>query len=415
MRHEIVMSLGLNLLVLSIRGGGYKREYISRYCIQTWLAVCVACGMILGGAGGVWALEEGAGATEKWQYAAFLYNESTDWNLGDQQTISNGNQSYVYHKVNIKGEDGASHTYWVRNGYTITVEDQKRYEGARIDDVVNVYRSEGWIDADANGLLSSLQLQNSDMGITTLNGKNLQTVSTGTFIGVSNSSGTTVSSNFNYMINDNGKWIDAGGQNLKKYFKSVIYNNTLEGYTYNGKLVDPHDVYIIDGTAGVFVISENIYNGSVYGANNEILVTGKDDAGNYHSYWGAERNDPQETIGDKLTVGQYNATISELNANISKIHEDDIKQIQVQANTGAGAGGTIGLQTNGQCWRSVYSRNHHCQLDRRNGWDGCRYSICGRSGWLIHRNGRLPSRSESGCDRYEFWYVEYGCYQWHDI
>lgn len=82
MRHEIVMSLGLNLLVLSIRGGGYKREYISRYCIQTWLAVCVACGMILGG----------AGATEKWQYAAFLYNESTDWNLGDQQTISNGNQ-----------------------------------------------------------------------------------------------------------------------------------------------------------------------------------------------------------------------------------------------------------------------------------------------------------------------------------
>lgn len=347
MRHEIVMSLGLNLLVLSIRGGGYKREYISRYCIQTWLAVCVACGMILGGAGGVWALEEGAGATEKWQYAAFLYNESTDWNLGDQQTISNGNQSYVYHKVNIKGEDGASHTYWVRNGYTITVEDQKRYEGARIDDVVNVYRSEGWIDADANGLLSSLQLQNSDMGITTLNGKNLQTVSTGTFIGVSNSSGTTVSSNFNYMINDNGKWIDAGGQNLKKYFKSVIYNNTLEGYTYNGKLVDPHDVYIIDGTAGVFVISENIYNGSVYGANNEILVTGKDDAGNYHSYWGAERNDPQETIGDKLTVGQYNATISELNANISKIHEDDIKQVQVQANTGAGAGGTIGLQTNG--------------------------------------------------------------------
>ena len=330
-----------------------KQSRTSRNSIRSRIAALVVCGAIT--AFGVYgALPNSAFAennTKAWQYAAISTDANPDFGIYKRE----------YHKEDVQ-VNGKYKTYWVRNGYHIDVEQVHRYDSGDktlvdgtptlmpvYDDVIRVYRADDWEESNADGLLSSMKVSNSNMGITTLNGKDLQDVTAGTFVGASSGGGTQVPSNYNYLINDNGKWIDAGGSKFKNYFKEVQYDNRLGGYTYENKLVDPQNVYFIDGKAGVFLVDEgkSIYTGAVYGAYNEILVTGKDSNGDYYSYWGAERTDPNETIGDKLTVGQYNDTISWLNNNIRDIHEDDIKQIQVEA-AASSNGGTIGLQTNGE-------------------------------------------------------------------
>lgn len=331
-----------------------KQSRTSRNSIRSRIAALVVCGAIT--AFGVYgALPNSVYAennTKAWQYAAISIEANPDF----------GEYRDEYHLENVQ-VNGKSKTYWVRDGYHIDVEQVHRYDSDDTtnvsgtptpmpvyDDVIRVYRNDDWEESNANGLLSSMKVSNSNMGITTLNGKDLQDITAGTFVGASSGGGTEVPSNYNYLINDNGKWVDAGNEKFEDYFKTVTYDNTLGGYTYNNQLVDPQNVYFIDGQAGVFLVSgvngeKEVYKGAVYGAYNEILVTGKDSNGNYYSYWGAERTDPNETIGDKLTVGQYNNTISWLNDNIRDIHEDDIKQIQVKATDN---GGTIGLQTNGE-------------------------------------------------------------------
>ena len=338
------------MVVSEFAGRGGKAKSLKGMSCKARLAAWAVCGM-LGMLGGIVQAAVTTGDTADWQYAAVAVDK-------DHPNGSFGIYEDQYEKVTVNGKD-----YWVRNGYHIVVEQQHRYDSDATDkdgnplpltdDVVKVYRDADWVASDGEGLLSSLQLSNSNMNVTTLNGKDLQNVAAGTFVGASSGGGAEVSKDYQYMIYDGGKWIDA---DLSTDFKGVSYDETLGGYVYmdaqgQKQLIDPNDMYIIDGTAGVFVVNDEIYSGSVYGANNEILVTGKqtDEKGTttYYSYWGAERNEPNETIGDKLTVGQYNQTIGLLNENIKSVHEDNIKQVQIQDN-GPGNGGTIGFQTNGE-------------------------------------------------------------------
>lgn len=299
-----------------------------------------------------------AADTQYYQYVAF----QTGTGERDEPTRANtwnihvGGTTYTYIRTTVNMPDGSTQTYWVRDGYHITItnnEEDKRFGGAADGTVVHVYRDDDWTEANGNGLLSSLQLETTDMGVTTLNGDNLLDVSAGTFVGASNSPSTAVSvaedkNQIFVYSSSRQQWIDVGSNtiNLNRYFHEVTYDSTLGGYTYNGQLIDPKDMYVIDGRTGVFVVDNEVYSGSVFGYNNEILVTGRDDEGEYYSYWGAERNDPNETIGDKLTVGQYNETISTLNSNVKSVAKDSIKEIQLAQNED-GNGGTIGLLTNG--------------------------------------------------------------------
>lgn len=294
------------------------------------------------------------------QYVAFQAGVSGEPS-GDKWTIG----EYTYNRKTVDfppdkdHPEGSQGTFWVRDGYFITVTEGARYEAGtnpKKNFVINAFRDDAtWDEDKMEGLLSSLQLSNGDMGVTTLNGKNLQTVAANTYLGAVNSQTTKITSNNQFFVLYNGKWIDVGGsqEKLDHYFKEVKYSDTLGGFYYddgngNNTLIDPSNMYVINGQAGVFIMDDgSLYTGSVYGANNEILVTGKD-GNTYYSYWGAEQNDPNATIGDKLTVGAYNQTISALNNNIEAIHEDDIQKITVAAATGENAnGGTIGLLTNG--------------------------------------------------------------------
>ena len=332
-----------------------KQSRTAKRSLRSRIAALVVCGAIaaFGVYGALPVQQAFAAETADWQYAAIAVDpEHPDDKSGF------GEYADQYSKVNVEGKD-----YWVRDGYHIVIEPQHRYDtvdkdnaGAPMpstDDVIKVYRDEDWTEANGEGLLSSLQVVNSNMGITTLNGKDLQNVAANTYIGASSGGGSEADSSWNYIINDNGTWVDAGNDRFTDYFREVSYNAENGQYMYGEEIVDPQNVYFIDGKSGIFVTKDKdgndvIYKGAVYGAHNEILVTGKGEEG-YYSYWGAERIDPRETIGDKLTVGQYNGTIEWLNNNIEDIHEDDIKEIQVAPSTEEDKnGGTIGLQTNGE-------------------------------------------------------------------
>ena len=97
---------------------------------------------------------------------------------------------------------------------------------------------------------------------------------------------------------------------------------------------------------GAFVTSEGeVYTGRVFGQTNEVLMTAKDENGEYYSYWAAPTDDPNAPITN-MTMGQFNTAIKEIDDNTRGLAGDDIKQIDVKSN-GGNAGGTIGLLRRG--------------------------------------------------------------------
>lgn len=293
--------------------------------------------------------------------------------------------------VAIKAEDGVTRPsgyytqtvdgadYHVKEGYHIVVEhDKPYYDGEEgfpaTGNVIHVYRNTeeyanshpeaggAWEESDKNGLISSVQVMNADLrdekgqSLITGNGDHLQEISLDTFVGVSQGGGTAVSDSYDYVILDNNnQWINAkpddGTVSKGTHFAEVTYNETLNGYTYDGNLVPSTAVYVITkegGTdvMGVFLTSDGkVYEGTVYGKNNEILVTGG--AGdNLSSYWAGGNNDPNISAdGGNLSTANLNTALQGLTANDAMLHNADVKQMTVSKGQGDN-GGTIGLINN---------------------------------------------------------------------
>lgn len=293
--------------------------------------------------------------------------------------------------VAIKAEDGVTRPsgyytqtvdgadYYVKEGYHIVVEhDKPYYDGEEgfpaTGNVIHVYRNTeeyanshpgaggAWEESDKNGLISSVQVMNADLRdekgqpLITGNGDHLQEISLDTFVGVSQGGGTAVSDSYDYVILDNtNQWINAkpddGTVSKGTHFAEVTYNETLNGYTYDGNLVPSTAVYVItkeDGTdvMGVFLTSDGkVYEGTVYGKNNEILVTGG--AGDdLSSYWAGGNNDPNISAdGGNLSTANLNTALQGLTANDAMLHNADVKQMTVSKGQGDN-GGTIGLTNN---------------------------------------------------------------------
>ena len=95
-----------------------------------------------------------------------------------------------------------------------------------------------------------------------------------------------------------------------------------------------------------FVVDNQVYTGAVHGVNNEVLMTAIGEDGNYYTYWASEVYDPTATIGT-MTVSAFNKRLSDIEADITTVHKDDIKGIEVkQAEGSSSNGGTIGLEIN---------------------------------------------------------------------
>ena len=338
-----------------------KQSRTSRNSIRSRIAALVVCGAIT--AFGVYGAlpMDSAFAAESYQYIAF----KDDGSYGNKKSIEIGPNyytKYTYLKTSVENpQTGKTEYYWVRQGYSIKLEENIRFDqddiqGATTNTVINARKTSD--SANDGDLILSYQNVQKDMKMNTLNGEKLNSTSTSIYGGGVNTSTVGVGNNSNYIIQRGDKYVDVGGSTDNLYSNFVRVNDgsgklTYEDgvYKFNGEEVKTENLYVItngsNDEVGVFTTTKNgntLYTGDVYGRNNEILMTGIDDDGNLVSYWGTEVRDNKATVGN-MKIETLQGKFDEVDNSIKKIHKDDIKQIQVASATN---GGTIGLQTNGE-------------------------------------------------------------------
>ena len=124
---------------------------------------------------------------------------------------------------------------------------------------------------------------------------------------------------------------------MPKGFKTIgsglEWDEAKQTYTYQGKAVDYRNMYVIEGKLGVFTNAggSEVYTGTVYGKNNEILMTVKDN-GKFYSYWAASVTDPSATM-ETYPVSKYNSDMAVIDQNIKDLNKDIIKEVTLTKNT----------------------------------------------------------------------------------
>ena len=342
-----------------------KQSRTSRNSIRSRIAALVVCGAIAAfGAFGALPIDS-AYAAENYEYIAF----QDDGTLGnkDSDTISlgpDGEYTYVRTKVidptKKEGDIGRTQTFWVREGFSIELVENVRFdqndvENAKTDTVIVSHKSEG---ANEKGLILSYQNVDNDMHVNTLNGDKLLSSETGMYGGGVNTESTAVTSTSDFVLRkENGDYTNIRVNTEDGTFVTLDSNNGLKyennKYYFKGEAVDNKNLYVLDYNGqkkiGVFTLGDKLYTGSVYGRNNEILMTGINSQNKLDSYWGTEIDDPEMSIS-QMTMGDLDERFDKIKKDIVDIHKDDIKEIQVTpANTDdITKGGTIRLQTNGE-------------------------------------------------------------------
>lgn len=283
------------------------------------------------------------------------YEEAkAEWDAQKNREKQIGKYTYTY--------DGTN-KYWVRDGYVLNVDKNGgKYTPLSQKDV----RADvAYTGTDVpKGILQSVTSTVSANGTVTNMGESLNKVTAGSFAGVSHSGGTEVAGSWNYIIQDSSwegsvnaenhqdGYVDLIGNEMPKGFitaesnKGLVWDNNKQAYTYKGKAVDYSNVYVIDGKIGVFTNKEGtkVYTGTVYGKNNEILMTVKDKDNNFYSYWAAEVTDPSATMAT-YRVEEYKKNLAVLEENDNKLSRDDIKKVTLDTSKANSA--IIGLLRNG--------------------------------------------------------------------
>ena len=222
----------------------------------------------------------------------------------------------------------------------------------------------GDANAKPSDILESVTSTHVQTNVTTNVGETLQQVNAGTYAGVSNSGGTEVDGSWNYIVKDSSWKGIVSDSNYRNGYADLVssgkprgfvrttdagsklaWNATLSAYTYNGKVVDYSNIYVIDGEIGVFTNASGseVYTGTVFGKNNEVLMTVKKSDGSYYSYWGAEVNDAGATM-DTYRVAEYQKDLNVLRDNDFALYHNDIKSVDMSTNDSSA---TISLMRNG--------------------------------------------------------------------
>lgn len=343
-----------------------KQSRTSRNSIRSRIAALVVCGAIA--AFGVFsalpnsAFAAGVGTMTDSKYIAFVTPDSEDRG----QTASKDNvgrhiylDDHKYTSTKVYTPNGDPVYYWVRDGYTIKLEEDTRFQGADKSYVVRAYKS---ASADTGDIVQSYQNDIKESNIYTISGDKLHNTNTGVYAGGSN--GYTPVRMFEHeegndrndpWIEKNGEWQATDWDDFKTVGNGLSLNSTTGLYEYKGKVVNPENLYVIQrnnswgiktNQIGVFVVDDQVYTGAVHGANNEVLMTAIGEDGKYYTYWASEVYDPTATIGT-MTVSTFNKRLSDIEADITTVHKDDIKGIEVKSADGSSSnGGTIGLEIN---------------------------------------------------------------------
>ena len=317
------------------------------------LAMLIATGVMTCASFDVLAAQPTAAETAKFQYVAFG-DATAGLTDGREKTIDG--HKYIY---------DADQKYWVREGYILKVEENGDLHtplsaNSKASDVAYIG------NGDTDSILQSVTSMVSASGTVTNMGESLNKINASAFAGVSHGGGTAVDGTWDYIIQDSSwKGYVANG-NFKDGYVDLIdkdngmpkgfvtaddpntelnWDDTKQSYTYKGKPVDYSNVYVIDGKIGVFTNKDgsDFYKGTVFGKNNEILMTVKDADNNFYSYWASEVTDPSATMQSYRLV-EYKKDLAVLVENDNMLSRDDIKEVTM---TKEGNSATIGLLRNG--------------------------------------------------------------------
>ena len=317
------------------------------------LAMLIATGVMTCASFDVLAAQPTAAETAKFQYVAFG-DATAGLTDGREKTIDG--HKYIY---------DADQKYWVREGYILKVEENGDLHtplsaNSKASDVAYIG------NGDTDSILESVTSMVSASGTVTNMGESLNKINASAFAGVSHGGGTAVDGTWDYIIQDSSwKGYVANG-NFKDGYVDLIdkdngmpkgfvtaddpntelnWDDTKQSYTYKGKPVDYSNVYVIDGKIGVFTNKDgsDFYKGTVFGKNNEILMTVKDADNNFYSYWASEVTDPSATMQSYRLV-EYKKDLAVLVENDNMLSRDDIKEVTM---TKEGNSATIGLLRNG--------------------------------------------------------------------
>ena len=260
-----------------------------------------------------------------------------EWKAQQDGTKQIGKYTYTYDETN---------KYWVREGYVLTVDKNGgKYTPLSQKDV----RADvAYTGTDVpKGILQSVTSTVAHNGVVTHSGDSLQKITAGSYAGVSHGGGTEVAGSWNYIINDSSwensgaeyqdGYVDLKGDNMPIGFKTtdsgLEWDEAKQTYTYKGKAVDYRNMYVIEGKLGVFTNygGSEVYTGTVYGKNNEILMTVKDN-GKFYSYWAASVTDPSATM-ETYPVSKYNSDLAVIDKNITDLNKDIIKEVTLTKDT----------------------------------------------------------------------------------
>lgn len=311
------------------------------------LAMLIAMGVMTCASFDVLAAPPSVAATAKSQYVVF-FDETAGLINGQEDTIDG--HKYIY---------DATNKYWVRAGYKLTVE-----ENGKLHTPLSAHGKAADVayigDGDTGSILQSVTSMVSASGTVTNMGESLSRITASAFAGVSHGGGAAVAGDWSYIIQDSS-W--QGYENYQDGYVDLIdqangmpkgfvtvgeklkWDDTKQAYTYNGKPVDYSNVYVIDGKIGVFTnqSGSDFYKGTVFGKNNEILMTVKD-GDHFYSYWAAEVTDPSATM-QSYRLAEYKKDLAVLVENDNKLSRDDIKEVTLDTSKANSA--TISLLRNG--------------------------------------------------------------------
>ena len=328
------------------------KNHGSKSCSTKKLWQClIATGVMTCASFAVLAAEPSGTDTAKSRYVAFADPTHTLYS-GNKTTIDG--HEYIY---------DATNKYWVRKGYKLVVEENGAMhtplsDRGKSSDVAYIG------NGDKDSILQSVASMVSASGTVTNMGESLNKITASGFVGVSHSGGTAVDGTWHYIIHDptwegavaqgnyEDGYVDLVGKNMPKGFvtaddnKGLIWDDDKQAYNYKGKPVDYSNVYVIDGKIGVFTNKDgsDFYEGTVFGKNNEILMTVKDDNGHFYSYWASAVTDPSATMST-YRLAEYKKDLSVLVENDEKLSRNDIKEVTLDTTQANSA--TIGLLRNG--------------------------------------------------------------------
>lgn len=317
------------------------------------LAMLIATGVMTCASFDVLAAQPTAAETAKFQYVAFG-DATAGLTDGREKTIDG--HKYIY---------DAANKYWVRKGYKLTVEKNGKLHtplsaNGKAADVAYIG------GGDTGSILQSVTSMVSASGTVTNMGESLNRITASAFAGVSHGGGTAVDGTWDYIIQDSSwKGYVANG-NFKDGYVDLIdkdngmpkgfvtaddpntelnWDDTKQSYTYKGKPVDYSNVYVIDGKIGVFTNKDgsDFYKGTVFGKNNEILMTVKDADNHFYSYWASEVTDPSATMQSYRLV-EYKKDLAALVENDKMLNRNDIKEVTMTTDANSAI---IGLLRNG--------------------------------------------------------------------